>query len=366
MKKFKFYLILIFFILLLVELLCYFSLSIIKKKTLLKNFEKREYNPKVLEKYSEFIPYSRSKVNFNELNNYIVKNDDSYFYSVINEFNIQNKDNVLIQGDSWAELANKKKIFSFLKKISKKYDIGLINSGISSYSPSPMMSQLYILKKEFKIKPSIIIAIIDQTDLGDELYRYRNLNKNSLSPSLSKQHLNFYLDSNKKFQKTNSSIIKLIDYAYSYFLLNKSIYNLNNYETSLILFKKIKSKLFGVPIVLSPIKFGINDKEKNMFKSKLENYIDFAFKNENLNKIYFVTHPHLNHLNGEFKININSIIDEIIKNNKNTKNIKHIDFHKINKNISKDIFDKGDIFSHLTENAYINYFFPTVFSKIEF
>ena len=91
----------------------FFSLNILKKKTLLKNFEKIEYNPKILEKYSEFIPYSRNKINFNELNNYIVKNDNSYFFSVVKEFNLQNKDNVLIQGDSWAEIANKKKFLLF-------------------------------------------------------------------------------------------------------------------------------------------------------------------------------------------------------------------------------------------------------------
>lgn len=366
MKKFKFYSIIIFSIFLIVELMSFFSLNILKKKTLLKNFEKIEYNPKILGEYSEFIPYSRNKINFNELNNYIVKNDNSYFFSVVKEFNLQNKDNVLIQGDSWAEIANKKKIFAFLKKTSEINNIGLINSGISSYSPSPMTGQLYILEKEFKIKPSIIIAIIDQTDIGDELYRYRTLNKKSLSPTLSRIHLDFYSEINEKFKQKNLSMIKLFNYGYSYFLLNKSIYNLNNYETCLILLKKIKAKLFGVPMVLSPIKFGINDSEKNLFKSKLENYIDLAFSNKNLKRIYFVTHPHLGHLNGEFKININSIVDEIIKNNKKNKNLIHLDFEKFNKTINKEIFDEKDIFSHLKENAYKDYFFPTIFSKIDF
>ena len=149
-------------------------------------------------------------------------------------------------------------------------------------------------------------------------------------------------------------------------MFNKKIYNLNNYETISILSKKIKSKLFGVPIVLSPMKFGISDKEKNLFKSKLENYIDLAFNNEKLKKIYFVTHPHLNHLNGEFKINISSLVNETIKDNKRIKNIEHLDFEKIHKVINKNIFDKEDIFSHLTENAYKDYFFPTIFSKIDF
>ena len=34
--------------------------------------------------------------------------------------------------------------------------------------------------------------------------------------------------------------------------------------------------------------------------------------------------------------------------------------------IENDIFDEKDIFSHLKENAYKDYFFPTIFSKIDF
>ena len=74
----------------------------------------------------------------------------------------------------------------------------------------------------------------------------------------------------------------------------------------------------------------------------------------------------MGHLNGEFKININSIVDEIIKNNKKNKNLIHLDFEKFNKTINKEIFDEKDIFSHLKENAYKDYFFPTIFSKIDF
>ena len=366
MKNFKFYILVVFFIFLIIELISFYSVNIIKTKTLLKNFAKTEYNPEVLKKYSEFIPYSRNKINFNELNDYIVKNENSYFYSTIRNFNLKNKDNVLIQGDSWAEIANKKEIFSFLETISKKNNIGLINSGISSYSPSPMTSQLYILEKEFNIKPSVIIAIIDQTDIGDELYRYRTLKKDTFSTTLSKIHLDFYSKSNEKFEQKNFSILKLLNYAYSYFILNKKIYKLSNYETIVMLSKKIKSKLFGLPIVLSPMKFGINQIEKDIFKSKLENYIKQAYKNRNLKKIYFVTHPHLNHLNNKFKLNVNSIIDEIILDNENYRNIEHLDFEKINKTINEDIFDKNDIFSHLTVNAYRNYFFPTIFSQIDF
>ena len=52
--------------------------------------------------------------------------------------------------------------------------IGFVNAGVGSYSPSLMSVQLDVLEEDFKIFPSIIIAYIDQTDIGDENCRYKN------------------------------------------------------------------------------------------------------------------------------------------------------------------------------------------------
>ena len=150
MKNLKFYILSIILLLIIAELFSFLSLKVVKKLRLMQLLEKSDYNPKLIEKYSEFIPYSRNKIDFSELNNYIVKGKDSYFYSEINKFNIKNNENILIQGDSWAEIANRKKVFSYLQNFAVKNNFGLINAGIGSYSPSPMTSQLYILRKEFR------------------------------------------------------------------------------------------------------------------------------------------------------------------------------------------------------------------------
>ena len=365
MRKIKFHFLILLILFLIFEFFSFISIKIITKKSLLSNFVSKEYKPKIIENYSEFIPYSRNEIDFSEINNYIVRDENSFFYTVIRNFDKNNKANILIQGDSWAEIANKKKIFSYLKKFSKKHNVGIINAGISSYSPSPMTSQLYILEKEFKIKPSIIVAIIDQTDIGDELFRYRTLNKNSFSPTLSKIHKKFYIESNEKFKKFNFFTIKLINFTYSYFLLHKEIYNFDTFNTTKIILKKIRSKLFGIPMVLSPLKFGINENEKNIFKSKINNYISFASQNSKLEKIYFITHPHVKHLNNEFKTNVKTIIDEIIKENEK-KNLILLDFEVLINSFDMRIFLKGDELSHLTEDAYANYYYPKIFSKIEF
>ena len=41
-----------------------------------------------------------------------------------------------------------------------------------------MTSQLHLLRNDFNFNPEFLIAIIDQTDIGDELCRYRFLRKN--------------------------------------------------------------------------------------------------------------------------------------------------------------------------------------------
>ena len=40
-----------------------------------------------------------------------------------------------------------------------------------------MTSQLFLLKNNFGYNPEILVAVIDQTDIGDELCRYKKLRK---------------------------------------------------------------------------------------------------------------------------------------------------------------------------------------------
>ncbi len=50
----------------------------------------------------------------------------------------------------------------------------MINGGIASFSPTPMKIQLDLLNQDFDLKPDVIISFIDQTDIGDELCRYKS------------------------------------------------------------------------------------------------------------------------------------------------------------------------------------------------
>ena len=110
-------------------------------------------------------------------------------FTTINE--IENKKKiVLFQGDSWMEqLSNQKHnlvALDLVKKFGDKKKVGLINAGIASYSPSLMNIQLDVLQENFEISPDIVIAYIDQTDIGDEncRYKYNTVYKNGILKSI--------------------------------------------------------------------------------------------------------------------------------------------------------------------------------------
>jgi len=161
----------VFFSFLLIYLSVFAWVSIVQKYKDKNNFIKLE-NLNFHEKYSNRMHHLRGNNWPHHKKNMLWKKED-YLFSVITEFK-KNNDNYLIQGDSWAEyMVFKDKIRNSLISIAKEKKIGIINSGISSFSPSPMKIQYKILEEEYKIKPDYLISIIDQTDIGDELCRYK-------------------------------------------------------------------------------------------------------------------------------------------------------------------------------------------------
>ena len=84
-----------------------------------------------------------------------------------------------MQGDSWFEQINGmggiESYFSYklFQKFGKKHNTSFINAGTSGYSQSLMNLQIDILEKDFNIRPEIVIAFIDQRNIGDEICRYK-------------------------------------------------------------------------------------------------------------------------------------------------------------------------------------------------
>ena len=156
MKNYKFYIILFLSLFFFIEILSLFLVNIKKKDIERFLSNTRTYSPKIIYQYSEYIPHTRDKITFDKLiyhselnKSHIDLNKNIYFFSVIEDFKKENTENILVQGDSWAEVFNNRKNFFQIKNYSKVNNVGFINAGITSFSPSAMTSQLNILEKEF-------------------------------------------------------------------------------------------------------------------------------------------------------------------------------------------------------------------------
>ena len=312
------------------------------------------------EKYSNQIHHLRGNNWFKDKKYGKWKNED-YLFSSISEFR-DRSDNFLIQGDSWAEyMVFKDKIYKGLMEEVKNRDIGLINGGTSSFSPSPMKVQYEILERQYKIKPDFVISIIDQTDIGDELCRYKHNiieNDNGTVQSIRREiNTGAVMDISKHY---NFSKILLEKKKF----INFHITNYYFYKT----FHEVKTRILNIT------KFGfknggnykcgfqqiqkylinINNQEKEYFKKRTQEYLDYLVSKKYLKKIFIVTFPHKNHLERNYKINVSNIINELNLSSK----IVHIDFNEIIKNNQfekENIYEINDPASHLNEEAYVLY-----------
>ena len=159
---------------------------------------------------------------------------------------------VLFQGDSWMEQLTSPVDNNFIsaelvKKFANNKKINFINGGIASYSPSLMSLQLDVLENDFQILPNIVIAYIDQTDLGDENCRYKNIKvfEDGVLKSIQSEAYIMYRDLfnysqiyglSKIFLKDESKILKtfhLINFKFKYGISKSSIRFYRKYISNL-------------------------------------------------------------------------------------------------------------------------------------
>ena len=372
LKKISFNLLILMFFLLLLEI---FSFSFIKylqnnsiiKKT--KNFYSQTQIQNELLEYNNLVPYLNSDKMVELILDKKEKINQDFFYTTIKKFENINKENILIQGDSWAEIANEISIKKLLVSFVENKNFGLINAGISSYSISPMNVQYQILTKKFNLKPSIVIAIIDQTDIGDEIHRYQTLSFNNLSLQATQISNEFQ----KKFiqilfyeKKPNLLKISLLfkEFYYSRYLQFGS----NHFLTAKYITKRLFYLITNTQTVIAPLKYGLSNNEKNILKLRFKNYIENII-NSNVKNLVFITHPHKNHLinKNQYNVNISDILEEVIEKTNFQDKIMHInfknDFNKLYENFDfVSIWRANDPTSHLSIEAYRDVFFPHIFS----
>tara|TARA_B100001248_G_scaffold255191_1_gene234610 strand:+ start:4076 stop:5173 length:1098 start_codon:yes stop_codon:yes gene_type:complete len=267
---------------------------------------------------------------------------------------------VLIQGDSWAELIERDpKNIDLLLDIP---DTQFLLAGTSSYSPSLMSAQLNVIRSQFGESPETIIAIIDQTDLGDELCRYKNLREviNGKvvvrpDPPGTPEHYTLHsLFSKHEVLKSNLPFtIRLIKYE----LLTDQIVDR---------MKNSKRKC-NYNDILGILKNNISDLDLLYWDYIFTEYINNVFSNSDLKHFIIVTHPHKYHLNGEYVSNINDLIINNVNKSRYKDKITVLDPSNYYKNDGvniEEIFIVNDSYSHLKPFYITNYYLPKIIQTL--
>jgi|TARA_B100001079_G_scaffold250485_1_gene242055 hypothetical protein len=300
---------------------------------------------------------------------------ENYLFSTINKFSI-NTDNILLQGDSWIQQLNEyKKSYNLINNFTKKNNFGLINAGIGSFSPSLMQLQYEILEKDFNIKPNIVVAYFDQTDLGDELCRYKDkriYDKNNTLVAVKKEDYTraifeitkiFYISEvTLLYDSTLIRTLKLTNFFIKYGFLRfidklKTIkkFGWQNKDVAKCWLPEIRKYLIKS-----------DNNEISYFENRVKDYINLLLTKEYIEKIILVTFPHHDHIFGYitskneknyYSVNVSNIIEKIIKNNQK---IYHLNFSQLISegkiNLEKNFFIENDEASHLKEEYHATIF----------
>lgn len=205
---------------------------------------------------------------------------------------------ILLQGDSWVQLMEidpksgaplKTKNSVFFNNLAPSLkNLGYINAGVVSFAPSLADGQLRFLRERKDIDPSYIVFFMDQTDLGDEIYRYSKLLQKDGGALIS-------INEDKYFQYKSQyqEIVRFNDARF------KSI-GLLQYELT-----KIGRKLFkdhnsiDVEQIVQAMANKLTPEQEIIVNTAISTYIQQALKSDTLKKLILVAHPHLRHLSLE-------------------------------------------------------------------
>ena len=243
-----------------------------------------------------------------------------------------------------------------------------------------MMIQYEVLEKDFNFRPSIVVAYIDQTDLGDEYCRYK---KNRI----------FDKNDNLISIKSESYTRKLYDlielYTWSEILLNENPKVVQKFQLTnfLIKFKTLRllNKINDVKELGWENRFENrcffkkitnylkkpSDKESLYFQERLTDYLNFLKDRSYIKEIILVTFPHKNHFisnqdKNYYFTNVSNVVEKLILNEKK---IRHLNFSKLyltnEIQINQKFFETGDPASHLKEDYHADIFLEKILQNIK-
>jgi hypothetical protein len=314
------------------------------------------------------------------------KKPEDYIFAEVSKFK-KGSDKILFQGDSYIEtLTHYKNAHNILKNFSKKNNVGIINAGIGSYSPSLMSLQYDVLEKDFNILPNIIVAYFDQSDIGDENCRYKSNRIFSSDGKLIRIREEKYSTEIFNYTKIHKEseifllevsnfkkAVKLTNFNLSYkFMKQKSKLNKKIKRIKKLGFKnRSLPKCYWQDIEKPLIE---NDLDQiRYFSNRIKDYLNKISNKSYIEKIFIVTFPHKanlfptkNNLGKEifYKTNVQNIVEKI---SKSYPNIEHINFFDEIRGNEKYIFENAyiDFDPHLKEKFHSDLFLKTILNKLE-
>jgi|TARA_B110000438_G_C15724331_1_gene611264 hypothetical protein len=305
---------------------------------------------------------------------------EDLLFTTINEIN-DKKIIVLFQGDSYMEQLtfpgpDKNHISAKLvQKFGNEKKIGFINAGTGSYSPSVMNAQLDVLEADFKILPNIVVAYIDQSDLGDENCRYKNnkVYENGILKSIEPENYLMWRETFNysevyelsKIKLNNISKIsktfQLVNFKIKYGVAKSSIRFYRKYisQSSIDKAKLIKCYWSETERYLIKPK----DAEIKYFKDQVKDYLLKMEKKKHIEKVFLVTFPHKKHFNKTYKYNVSDIIDDVMEDKKNVThiNLSRILLNDVNFNY-KNIWLEDNV--HLNPENHGNLFIKIILEEL--
>ena len=339
----------------------------------LNNLELIKYKNQIsfIEKYSKRLHHLRNldkKIDF--------KKTESLLFSESEQNDINNKMSILFLGDSWIEqMLVYQQSNNYIENYFKKNKINYYNAGISSYAPTVTNIQYQILKDDFKLKPKIVVLYIDQTDIGDEMCRYKK-NKEFVNGKLYGVKDYFFtpraISMSKIDKKYTNSFFK--DLAqFNFYIKERFFLATNKFQK---IFKNNKN-IYGCDtsdILSYLINPAVNSIE--YFRNSTKDLVDLLNNDRQIEQILIVTFPHRNHLKhitnandyGDYNYSVEDAVDHYISN-KVSEKITHLKFSKyFNKNtelINEKSFIQMDKTSHLTESSHSKIFTRKIIDEID-
>jgi len=275
------------------------------------------------------------------------------------------KKTVLFQGDSWAEqFLHTVRSFEKLEGLSRDKNLRLIIAGTGSYSPSLMTVQFRILEEDFRIKPDIVVAIIDQTDIGDELCRYKAQRASNESGKLiiksftSEQPQTFntthYFKMLEIMDDNKNPLLKVAHIA-THLLENK--------------FTKYRnSDVCSWSDISLPLRENLLSHDEEYFSDILGEYIAAVLGDHSLvEKLFMVTHFHRGHVDGSYRTNISELVNKAVSKSKYKSRIVHIETKTSDYTVEEldSLFRQDDVASHLTDDSHSGAYLKRIISHLE-